>query len=111
MTELPPDLSRLGDELARAAARRAVERRRRRDRLARLAATGVAAVLAMAVLFPAAIDRAGSGAQTFRSAAARVIYVPSACAQPRGATFAAARPCASPGETDVAQLDRRYARQ
>jgi len=111
MNELPPDLSRLGDELARAAERRAVERRRRRDRMARLATTGAAAVIAMAIVFPAAIDRARSDGDSPRTASARVTYVPNACDQPRGATFAAARPCATPGATDVAALDRRYARQ
>jgi hypothetical protein len=111
MTELPPDLARLGDELARATERRAAEQRRRRDRVARLAATGAAAVIAMAVLFPSAIDRAGSGGESPASASARVTYIPNACDQPRGATFVAARPCATPGATDVAALDRRYAQQ
>ena len=111
MTELPPDLSRLGDALARAAERRAIEDRRRRDRRARLAATGVAALLAMAVLFPSALDRAADEGGTESLGSVRVKYVPNACDQPRGATFAAARPCATPGATDVAALDRRYAQQ
>ena len=74
---------------------------------------GVAAALALAVLFPGALDRARDqgGTQPFRSTSARVTYVPNACDQPRGATFTAARPCATPGATDVAALDRRYARQ
>ena len=114
MSELPPDLSRLGDELARATRRQAAaERARRRERRTRLAATGVAAALAAGIVLPAALDRAreGTGAEPFRATSARVTYVPNACDQPRGATFAAARPCAAPGATDVVALDRRYARQ
>ncbi len=114
MTELPPDLSRLGDELARATRRdAALARARKRARRTRLGLTGLAAALALAVLFPGALDRARDqgGTQPFRSTSARVTYVPNACDQPRGATFTAARPCATPGATDVAALDRRYARQ
>ena len=44
-------------------------------------------------------------------AAAAIGYTPTACDRPRGATFAAARPCASPGTTDVKpdRLARRLA--
>jgi hypothetical protein len=109
MSELPPDLSRLGDQLSRAAERRLRERRRRAALLARLVATGMAAVMAFALLAPAGLDR--SDRADLVRFASRAAYVPVACDQPRGATFAAARPCAPPGVTDVAELDRRYARQ
>jgi len=55
---LPPDLSRLGDELTRAAARSLAARRHRRALIARGAATVVAGVLAIAVLSPAALGPA-----------------------------------------------------
>jgi hypothetical protein len=55
---LPPDLSRLGDELTRAAARSLAARRHRRALIARGAATAVAGVLAVAVLSPAALGPA-----------------------------------------------------
>ena len=109
--QLPPDLSKLGDELARATDRAAAARARRGDVFARLAATGVAAALALAVLFPGGLGSADRDNDLLQFAATSVSYVPTACDQPRGATFAAARPCASPGVTDVVELDRRYARQ
>ena len=109
---MPPELDRLGDALARAADRKVRTRRHRRDLLARLAGSGVAAVLAFTALHPGALggaDRGGSG--LLRMASTSVAYVPAACDQPRGATFAAVRPCARPGATDVATgaLARRYA--
>jgi hypothetical protein len=109
--QLPPDLSRIGDQLVRATERRVEARRRRTALLARLAATGVAAALALAALYPGVLGRAERSADALRLASSGTSYVPTACDQPRLATFAAARPCASPGVTDVAALDRRYARQ
>jgi hypothetical protein len=56
MFPLPPDLSRLGDELT-AAAGRALDARRRRQRLlARTCASLLAGILAIAVLAPAALS-------------------------------------------------------
>jgi hypothetical protein len=107
---LPPDLSRLGDALARATDRQARARRRRSELTARIAATGAAAALAFAVLHPGALGTA-ERSDLLQLASADAGYVPVACDQPRGATFAAVRPCGSPGTTDVAQssLARRYA--
>src|SRR5688572_7730784 len=110
-SQLPPELSKLGDQLARATQRHATARRRRADVLARLAATGVAAAVALAVLWPGALGSADRTDDLLRFATTGAAYVPTACDQPRGATFAAARPCATPGATDVLELDRRYARQ
>jgi hypothetical protein len=56
MFPLPPDLSRLGDELTAAAGRALDERHRRRRLLARICASASAAVLAIAVLTPAALS-------------------------------------------------------
>jgi hypothetical protein len=55
---LPPDLSRLGDELTSATARALAARRHRRALLGRGAATALAGVLAIAVLSPAALGPA-----------------------------------------------------
>jgi hypothetical protein len=56
MFPLPPDLSRLGDELTAAAGRARDERRRRRRLLARICASALAGILAIAVLAPAALS-------------------------------------------------------
>ena len=106
---LPPDLARLGDQLA-AATVRARARTRRNRRMARLGVTGAVAALAVAVLAPGALH-SGDGARQLAVASASVIYRPAACDQPRGATFAAARPCATPGTTDATPdvLARRLA--
>jgi len=106
---LPPDLARLGDQLA-AATVRARARARRNSRMARLGITGVAAAMAVAVFAPGALHP-GDSARQLAIASASVIYRPAACDQPRGATFAAARPCAAPGTTDATPdvLARRLA--
>jgi hypothetical protein len=56
MFPLPPDLSRLGDELTAAAGRALAERRRRRRLRARICASALSGVLAIAVLAPAALS-------------------------------------------------------
>jgi hypothetical protein len=108
---LPPDLSRLGDELARATARSARSERRRATTRRRLAVTGAATALAFVVLAPGTLQRGDGSGPVQLAAAAAIGYHPTACDQPRGATFAAARPCASPGTTDVTpdRLSRRLA--
>jgi hypothetical protein len=57
---LPPDLSRIGDELT-AAATRSLAARRRRALAARWAATAVAGALAFAALTPARLGTAQGG--------------------------------------------------
>ncbi len=104
--QLPPDLSRLGDELVLAM-------RRRADRRRQAFTTGVAAMLAVAVLASAELRGAAAPPPSPSDAVAVTVYRPVACDQPRGATFAAVRPCASPGATDVEPVltSRRYAVQ
>jgi hypothetical protein len=80
MVELPPDLARLGDELA-AAARRAKARRERARRFATATAIGA---LAFAALTPATLDPA-QRAVSFADTAAR--YERPGCDYPRGARF------------------------
>jgi len=76
MVELPPDLARLGDELA-AAARRTKARRERARRFAIATAIGA---LAFAALTPAALDPA-ERAVSFADTAAR--YERPGCDYPR----------------------------
>ena len=107
---LPPDLDRLGDQIAAATTRARARVHRRKVLLARLAATGAAAALALGVFAPGALHPSDS-ARTLAIAAASASFKPTACDQPRGATFAAARPCATPGTTDATPdlLARRLA--
>ena len=88
---LPPDLSRLGDELAAAAARSLARRRRQTALLMRGGATALAAALAFAVLVPAALgpaQRAPSGLDRLLANGPTVREsVPTGCDQPRGTRF------------------------
>ncbi len=107
---LPPDLSRLGDQLARATTVNARVQARRATVRRRLAVTVAATLMAFVALAPQTLQpRDGSG--PVQLAVAAIGYTPTACDRPRGATFAAARPCASPGTTDVKpdRLARRLA--
>ncbi len=108
---LPPDLSRLGDQLAVATAHSAASERRGRLRR-RIAAAGAVTALAFVLLAPASLQPR-DGTRLNLAATAGIGYTPTACDRPRGATFAAARPCASPGTTDVepGRLARRLAVQ
>ena len=111
MPPLPPDLSRLGDEIVRATERRTRLERRRAERRGRIATAGVGLVLAVGLLALQGGERPAGTAQL--AASTTTVYRPVACDQPRGATFAAVRPCASPGATDVQPvvMARRYAVQ
>jgi hypothetical protein len=79
MVELPPDLARLGDDLARAAGRKAARRERRR-RMAAAAAVGAAVFVC---LTPAALDPA----QRALTLASTARYAEPGCDHPRGARF------------------------
>jgi hypothetical protein len=80
---LPPDLSRIGDELTAAAAR-SLRARRRRTLAARWAATAVAGALAFAALTPARLGTAvGVGAPG--STVLASTSAPAGCDQLRGA--------------------------
>lgn len=108
---LPPELSRLGDEICAAAERTVTARRRRVEVLARLAASGVAGVIAFAVLTPTALGPADRTTQLLQFAALRsapaALYAPTACDRPRGATFSQPHPCAAPGSTSTAVVFKR----
>jgi hypothetical protein len=86
---LPPDLSRIGDELAAAAAR-SLRARRRRAVVARALVTAVAGVLAFAAMAP---GRLGTAQSTGAAPAALLASssgegLRAGCDQPRGARFA-----------------------
>ena len=79
MVELPPELARLGDELARAARRKHARRERQR----RIAAAAVAGAAAFVAFTPAALDPA----QRPLSLASTASYAEPGCDHPRGARF------------------------
>jgi hypothetical protein len=85
MTDLPPDLARLGDELF-AAAGRAAERRERRRRFAVAACVGA---LAFAVMTPASLGPA----QREVTFLAEASFAPPGCDHPRGARFTMLASC------------------
>jgi hypothetical protein len=80
---LPPDLERVGDQLVAAAARSLADRERRRARLGRLGAIGVAAILTPAVVLPAAVGPAERPPDALPQLAAQAPIVPAACDPPR----------------------------
>jgi hypothetical protein len=80
MADLPPDLARLGDQLA-GAARRATARRERRRRMALGVTVGA---LVFAALTPAAL---GPAQREIGFAEAGARFASPACDQPRGARF------------------------
>jgi hypothetical protein len=86
MVPLPPDLDRLGEQLAAAAARTRDKRRRRAEQRRRLAIAGVLGAIAFAVLTP---GRLGPAMRDFALANATV--VPPGCETPRGSGFMLAR--------------------
>jgi hypothetical protein len=73
MFPLPPDLSQLGDELTAAAGRSLAERRRRRRLLARICASAVSGILAIAVAAPAALSPGLQLASPFAQGAAGAV--------------------------------------
>ena len=100
-----------GLKLTLAAASARVRARRRNARLARLGVTGAVAALALAVFAPGVLHPGDAARTLALTTAGATTYRPMACDQPRGATFAAARPCAAPGTTDATPsgLARRLA--
>jgi hypothetical protein len=85
MMALPPDLERLGEQLAAAAGTRRDARRRRAERRRRVATAGVVGALAFAVLTPTPLN---SGVRDLaRTSLADADSAPLGCDHPRGATF------------------------
>lgn len=109
---LPPELSRLGDEICAAAERNLTARRRRFELAARLAASGLAGTIAFAILTPTPLGHADRTAQLLQFAALRsapaAFYAPTACDRPHGATFRQPRPCEAPGSTSAVVVKRRH---
>jgi hypothetical protein len=84
MDRLPPDLDHVGDRLVSAAERTIVARRHRSFLLARICATGLAALIAAAVLLPGTLDPAVRKHGDLAFVPARHAAVPLGCDQPRG---------------------------
>ena len=91
---LPPDLSRIGDELVAAAAR-SLRARRRRVLAWRLAATALAAALTFAMVGPGRLGTPGAerGAAPILASTAGSTVSSAGCDQPRGARFGLPRAC------------------
>jgi hypothetical protein len=86
MVPLPPDLERLGEQLAAAAESTRDRRRQRAEQRRRLAIAGVVGAIALAVLTPGQL---GPAIREFTLANATVI--PPGCETPRGSGFMLAR--------------------
>jgi hypothetical protein len=85
MMALPPDLERLGAQLAAAAGSTRDARRRRTERRRRVARAGVVGALAFALLTPGPL---GSGMRDLAGTRlARASFSSLGCDHPRGATF------------------------
>jgi hypothetical protein len=85
MMALPPDLDRLGAQLATAAGTTAAARRRRAERRRRVARAGVIGAVAFAVLTPTPL---GSGVRDVgHTSLAGTDFQRLGCDHPRGATF------------------------
>jgi hypothetical protein len=80
MSSLPPDLDRLGDQLARAASRTLAARRRRHEMRRRIAIAGVIGAFAFGALTPAAL---GPAAREL-GGATLVAFAPPGCEYPHG---------------------------
>jgi hypothetical protein len=75
MVPLPPDLSRLGDELTAAAARAVAERRSRRRRCARALTSAAAGLASLVVLAPAALTPDSGGRSLLAQESADAVLV------------------------------------
>jgi hypothetical protein len=89
MMSLPPDLDRLGEQLARAAGSTLAARRARRERRWRVAITAVVGALAFATLTPAALGPAVREIANTRLAA--FTAPPPGCEHLRGEGYLMAR--------------------
>jgi hypothetical protein len=84
MASLPPDLDRLGEQLATAAAGTRDRRRRHAERRRRLSVAGVIGAIAFAVLTPSQL---GPAVRHFTLAGVVVIGPPTGCETPRGSGY------------------------
>jgi hypothetical protein len=100
MVPLPPDLDRLGEQLAAAAARTRDKRSRRAEQRRRLALVGVVGAIAFAALTPGTLSPAVRDV-----ALANAAVVPPGCETPRGSGFMLERCEAAP----AARPHRPYA--
>jgi hypothetical protein len=73
---MPPDLSRLGDELTAATSRAVAERRNRRRRLTRALTSAAAGLLSLVVLAPAALSPDGQRSVLVRDAPDTLVIRP-----------------------------------
>ena len=110
---LPPELSRLGDEICAAAERRVDARRRRWELTSRLATTGVLGALVFAVLTPSALSPADHSEWAVQVAALQAataeIYAARTCDYPRRGTVKYPQSCVAPATGTPFAPRRPYA--
>jgi hypothetical protein len=84
MASMPPDLDRLGDQLAQAAGDTLARRRLRSEQRRRMTIAGVVGAIAFAILTPGSL---GPGIRELAGAPLAVTYEPPGCDLPRGAGY------------------------
>jgi hypothetical protein len=84
MASMPPDLDRLGDQLAQAADHTLARRRLRSERRRRMTIAGIVGAIAFAIMTPANL---GPGVRALAGAPLAVNYDPPGCEHPRGSGF------------------------
>jgi hypothetical protein len=84
MATMPPDLDRLGEQLASAAGRTLERRRRRSERRRRMATAGVVGAIAFTVLTPGQL---GPAIRSLAGVPLASTFERPWCEHPRGATF------------------------
>ena len=84
---MPPDLDRLGDQLASAAGRTLAKRRRRSEQRRRMAIAGIAGALAFATMTPATLGPAMRELAGSPLATTAIDYVDPGCERPRGSGY------------------------
>jgi hypothetical protein len=87
MASMPPDLDRLGEQLASAAGKTLARRQRRSEQRRRMTIAGIVGAIAFATMTPASLGPAVRQLAGSPLATAAVSYVPPGCDHPRGSGF------------------------
>jgi hypothetical protein len=87
MASMPPDLGRLGDQLASAASKTLAKRRRRSEQRRRMTIAGIAGALAFATMTPATLGPAIRQLAESPLATTAIDHVDPGCERPRGAGY------------------------
>jgi hypothetical protein len=91
MASMPPDLDRLGEQLASAAGQTLAKRRRRSEQRRRMTIAGLLGAVAFATMTPASLGPAIRDFAGASLATAATEYVPPGCERPHGSGFMLSR--------------------